>query len=160
MEACGAPGGSRTKHFHKAGSTLRSSRAVPHPSTNRALRRLTSEVGRDPVRSTRYGRQRLLLCWHSVAAPAPAPPAAPRPIHACAVCRNTRTCGAELRPLHRLATDLSTVLAQDHFYSDFCGLPSILQTQAISMLMNIAALRCGKAFGSTKVDEQRTWCLV
>ena len=43
----------------KAGSTLRSSRAVPHPRTNRALRRLTSEVGRDPVHSTRYGRQRL-----------------------------------------------------------------------------------------------------
>ena len=42
----------------KADSTLRSSRAVPHPSTNRALRRLTSEVGRDPVHSTRYGRQR------------------------------------------------------------------------------------------------------
>ena len=42
----------------RAGSTLRSSRAVPHPSTNRALRRLTSEVGRDPVHSTRYGRQR------------------------------------------------------------------------------------------------------
>ena len=39
-------------------STLRSSRAVPHPSTNRALRRLTSEVRRDPVHSTRYGRQR------------------------------------------------------------------------------------------------------
>ena len=42
----------------KAGSTLGSSRAVPHPSTNRALRRLTSEVRRDPVHSTRYGRQR------------------------------------------------------------------------------------------------------
>ena len=37
----------------KADSTLRCSRAVPHPSTNRALRRLTSEVGRDPVHSTR-----------------------------------------------------------------------------------------------------------
>ena len=46
----------------KAGSTLRSSRAVPHPSTNRALRRLTSEVGRDPVHSTRYGRQRQFSC--------------------------------------------------------------------------------------------------
>ena len=45
-------------HSPKAGSTLRSSRAVPHPSTNRALRRLTSEVGRDPVHSTRYGRRR------------------------------------------------------------------------------------------------------
>jgi hypothetical protein len=45
----------------KADSTLRSSRAVPHPSTNRALRRLTSEVKRDPVHSTRYGRQRALL---------------------------------------------------------------------------------------------------
>ena len=41
-----------------ADSTLRSSRAVPHPSTNRALRRLTSEVRRDPVYSTWYGRQR------------------------------------------------------------------------------------------------------
>ena len=45
-------------HVEKADSTLRSSRAVPHPSTNRALRRLTSEVRRDPVHSTRYGRQR------------------------------------------------------------------------------------------------------
>ena len=47
-----------TISISKAGSTLRSSRAVPHPSTNRALRRLTSEVRRDPVHSTRYGRQR------------------------------------------------------------------------------------------------------
>ena len=46
----------------KAGSTLRSSRAVPHPSTNRALCRLTSEFGRDPVHSTRYGRQQRCLC--------------------------------------------------------------------------------------------------
>ena len=44
-------------NFRKADSTLRSSQAVPHPSTNRALRRLTSEVRRDPVHSTRYGRQ-------------------------------------------------------------------------------------------------------
>ena len=42
----------------KASGTLRSSRAAPHPSTNRALRRLTSEFGRDPVHSTRYGRWR------------------------------------------------------------------------------------------------------
>ena len=42
----------------KADSTLRSSQAVPHPSTNRALCRLTSEVRRDPVHSTRHGRQR------------------------------------------------------------------------------------------------------
>ena len=46
----------------KADSTQRSSQAVPHPSTNRALRRLTSEVRRDPVHSTRYGRQR--TSWH------------------------------------------------------------------------------------------------
>ena len=46
------------KHQRKADSTLRTSQAVPHPSTNRALCRLTSEVGRDPVHSTRYGRQR------------------------------------------------------------------------------------------------------
>lgn len=44
----------------KADSTPRASRAVPHPSTDRALRRLTSEVERDPVYSTRYGRQRHL----------------------------------------------------------------------------------------------------
>jgi hypothetical protein len=42
----------------KADSTLRTFRAVHHPSTNRALCRLTSEVERDPVHSTRYGRQR------------------------------------------------------------------------------------------------------
>ena len=42
----------------KASSTLRASRAVPHPGTDRALRRLTSEFGRDPVHSTRYGRWR------------------------------------------------------------------------------------------------------
>ena len=45
----------------KSWQPLRSSRAVPHPSTNRALRRLTSEVGRDPVHSTRYGRQRVRM---------------------------------------------------------------------------------------------------
>jgi hypothetical protein len=42
----------------KADSTLRTSRAVHHPGTNRALYRLTSEVEGDPVHSTRYGRQR------------------------------------------------------------------------------------------------------
>ena len=47
--------------FLKADCTLRSSQAVPHPSTNRALRRLTSEVGRDLVYSTRYGRQREVM---------------------------------------------------------------------------------------------------
>ena len=41
-----------------ADSTLRSSRAVSHPSPNRILRRVISEVGSDPVHSTRYGRQR------------------------------------------------------------------------------------------------------
>ena len=45
----------------KADSTLRASRAVPHPSTDRALCRLTSEVRRDPVHSTRYGRQQQML---------------------------------------------------------------------------------------------------
>ena len=50
-------GACRAKQNEKADSTLRSSQAVPHPSTNQALRRLTSEVGRAPVHSTRYGRQ-------------------------------------------------------------------------------------------------------
>ena len=55
----------------KADSTLRASRAVPHPSTDRALRRLTSEVRRDPVHSTRYGRQRkqCLCILHDVGGP-------------------------------------------------------------------------------------------
>ena len=44
-----------------ADSTLRCSQAVPHPSTNQALGSLTSEVRRDPVYSTRYGRQRIQL---------------------------------------------------------------------------------------------------
>ena len=43
----------------KADSTRRCSQTVPDPSTNRALSRLTSEVKRDPVHSTRYGRQRI-----------------------------------------------------------------------------------------------------
>ena len=41
-----------------ADSTHWTSQGFPHPSTNQAMRRLTSEVGRDPVQSTRYGRQR------------------------------------------------------------------------------------------------------
>jgi hypothetical protein len=42
----------------KANSTLTASRAVPHPSTDRAFRRLTSEFGWDQVYSTKYGRWR------------------------------------------------------------------------------------------------------
>ena len=59
MRAARASGGS----MGKADSTLRSSQAVPHPSTNRALCRLTSEVRRDPVHSTRYGRQRTVIAF-------------------------------------------------------------------------------------------------
>ena len=36
----------------------RDSQAVPHPSTNRAQRCLTWQIGRDAVLSTWYGRQR------------------------------------------------------------------------------------------------------
>ena len=56
LPRCGAAG--RWTKVGKAGSTRGCSQAVPHPSTNRALCRLTSEVRRDPVHSTRYGRQR------------------------------------------------------------------------------------------------------
>ena len=55
---CGLFWGKLMKRAKKASSTLRASRAVPHPGTDRALRRLTSEFGRDPVHSTRYGRWR------------------------------------------------------------------------------------------------------
>ena len=47
-----------TLEKQKANSTLRASRAVPHPSTDRAFRRLTSEFGWDRVYSTKYGRWR------------------------------------------------------------------------------------------------------
>ena len=47
----------------KASSTQMASQAVPHPSTDRALRRLTSEFGRDLVYSSRYGRLQPLTCW-------------------------------------------------------------------------------------------------
>ena len=39
-----------------------SSQVVSHPSTTRALRRLTSEFGRDLVFSTQCGRQLLVYC--------------------------------------------------------------------------------------------------
>ena len=42
----------------KADSTQKCSQVVPHPSTIRALCHLTSEVKRDPVHLTWYGRQR------------------------------------------------------------------------------------------------------
>ena len=45
----------------KANSTLRASRAVPHPSTDRAFHRLTSEFRWDRVYSMKYGRWQLLF---------------------------------------------------------------------------------------------------
>jgi hypothetical protein len=51
----------RPEHKRKnkrASSTQRTSQAVPHPSTDRALQRLASEFGRDPAYSLRYGRLR------------------------------------------------------------------------------------------------------
>ena len=58
---------SSKESVRKADSTLRSSQAVPCPSTDRALRCLTSDVKRDPVHSTRYGRRQnvwLGICRH------------------------------------------------------------------------------------------------
>jgi hypothetical protein len=77
----------------KADSTLRSSQAVPHPSTNRALRRLTSEVRRDPVHSTRYGRQRILFSnsISSTLCNMPIPPAPARESR-CATVKHTEVC--------------------------------------------------------------------
>ena len=43
----------------KAGSPRRTSQAAPHPGTNRALRRSTSEVRGDPVHSAWHGHRRL-----------------------------------------------------------------------------------------------------
>jgi hypothetical protein len=58
----------------KADGTLRTSQAVPHPSTDRALRRLTSEVRRDPVYSTRYGRQRITCASNLLGTTPSSPP--------------------------------------------------------------------------------------
>ena len=44
--------------YEKANGTRRASQAVPHPSTDRALRCLTSEFGWDRVHSSQYGRWR------------------------------------------------------------------------------------------------------
>ena len=46
------------KWAEKASGTRRASQAVPHPSTDRALRCLTSEFGWDRVYSSQYGRWR------------------------------------------------------------------------------------------------------
>ena len=66
------PAGNRIQKYMlprtvKADSTLKCSQAVPHPSTNRALCCLISEVKRDPVHSTRYGRQRIKIVWNAYA---------------------------------------------------------------------------------------------
>ena len=61
-----APGRAARKHKGKADSTLRCSQAVPHPSTNQALCRVTSDVRRDPVHSTRYGRQQKWMSTRSL----------------------------------------------------------------------------------------------
>ena len=53
---------SESKTQKRASSTQRTSQAVPHPSTDRALQRLASEFGRDPVYSLRYGRLRTSYC--------------------------------------------------------------------------------------------------
>ena len=73
----------------KADCTLRSSQAVPHPSTNRALRRLTSEVGRDLVYSARYGRQRSM--YKKPRFPEPCLPAPTYIYHVC-ICRYVCLC--------------------------------------------------------------------
>ncbi len=61
----------------KAGSPRRTSQAAPHPGTNRALRRSTSEVRGDPVHSAWHGHRRLYAYigpsrpqpWHAAANP-------------------------------------------------------------------------------------------
>ena len=47
--------------WQKASSPLRTSQAVPHPSTDRALRCLTSEFRWDRVHSSQYGRWRRMF---------------------------------------------------------------------------------------------------
>ena len=85
----------------RADSTLGTSQAVPHPSTIRALCHLTSEVGRDPVYLTRYGRQQMnsitiFLQQHQTGQAHCTPPSSPasksweRNWFSCSVCRGGR----------------------------------------------------------------------
>ena len=55
---------SRRWVYKKVDSTRRASQAVPHPSTDRALCRLTSEFGWDRVYSTQYGRRHMGHAWN------------------------------------------------------------------------------------------------
>ena len=48
----------KNKNIQAKAYNTRYSQAVTHPSTNRARRCLTSQIGRDGVRSTWYGRRR------------------------------------------------------------------------------------------------------
>ena len=85
----------------RADSTLGTSQAVPHPSTIRALCHLTSEVGRDPVYLTRYGRQQMnsitiFLQQHQTGQAHCTPPSSPasksweQNWFSCSVCRGGR----------------------------------------------------------------------
>ena len=94
----------------KADSTLRSSQAVPHPSTNRALCCLTSEVERDPVHSTRYGRRRKYATAHAYNLGQKEPRCAIMPI--CSV--------FVLLHFHQAHEVQESHTAQSHIITDLC----------------------------------------
>ena len=94
----------------KADSTLRSSQAVPHPSTNRALCCLTSEVERDPVHSTRYGRRRKYATAHAYNSGQKEPRCAIVPI--CSV--------FVLLHFHQAHEVQESHTAQSHIITDLC----------------------------------------
>ena len=68
------------------------------------------------------------------------------------VCTKTLLLSSVCGTLQRIASTSSTVLAQDHFYSDFCCLPSTCQTQASSMAM-ICWQRQGEGVCTQQVDD-------
>ena len=85
------------KSMQKADSTLRTSQAVPHPSTIRALSRLTSEVRRDPVHSTRCGRQRMCVLFV---------------VTTSELNLNSPRCNTGTHSSHHMTTDITTSSAQ------------------------------------------------
>ena len=102
--------GSNSKNLKEADSTLRSSQAVPHPSTNRALCCLTSEVERDPVHSTRYGRRRKYATAHAYNLGQKEPRCAIMPI--CSV--------FVLLHFHQAHEVQESHTAQSHIITDLC----------------------------------------
>ena len=154
----------------KADSTLRSSQAVPHPSTNRALRRLTSEVERDPVHSTRYGRQRETMSTRVYIAHAEARREARAPT---CVRRRSRSTHTHELPLERVGGRRRLKMACARFFGEPAARAfgperaagrrpaASRRTSCTGYIalrhLNLSAAECRLVFGENERKSERTW---